>query len=400
MWLLGRSGGASFKIDLPPGVYHAPRFYDPGHLAVLARFLADAAPRVGDAVVMTWKLADTLEALARIRGEGSGRDALWALHGDAGEPLDFDAGAIRSHVRKRFPALQPRWVLILDPEAPAYTSGWFEAHVKMPLLSWLGRLLDDERHPLHAAGVDRIDLEPLGRATSDPLELIEIVEAAIEHRLAYALPAGIPDEEEEEVFPDRANVEAVDWARSVRWAVAHRLAARVNGISQAVRADAARLLFDLDVPAERVEAALDGLVRAGILMSPSTDPDNRRALARSVLEDEDGRILFRDALVLSADDRRAIDDAFPHGPVVARVVTESFAPATEKSGKAPITRERFETLKQAAQARGAPPSALASFGEALQETKVDPALSESFFKRAVERAPNDANVLGDAALFL
>ncbi len=94
MWILGRcrdAPRASLTFELPPGAYFVPCSYDAAQLAALARLLCDAAPQVRDLAVMTWKQADALEALGRVRGDGHGSDALWALHDDAGEPLPPDA---------------------------------------------------------------------------------------------------------------------------------------------------------------------------------------------------------------------------------------------------------------------------------------------------------------------
>ena len=40
--------------------------------------------------------------------------------------------------------------------------------------------------------MERLDVHLLGTMTSDPLEMMGIVEQAIGHRLTYAFPAGIP----------------------------------------------------------------------------------------------------------------------------------------------------------------------------------------------------------------
>ena len=131
----------------------------------------------------------------------------------------------------------------------------------MALVSWLGRILGDERHPLHAAAVDRLDVQALARMTSDPLEMMEIVENAVEHRLTYAFPGGILVER---TVSAPVNVEAADWSRSLRVAAARRLASRVNKLVPAVRTDGARLLLRLELSADQRSRATAELVRAGL----------------------------------------------------------------------------------------------------------------------------------------
>ncbi len=393
MWLLGRCGADSFKIGLPPGAYLVPRYYDVGQLAALARLIADAAPRVGGALVMSWKQADVLEALGRIRGDGHRADALWAIHGEAGAPLP-SGGELRSLVGARFPVLRPQWVLILDPEAPYASRGWIDAHLKMPLVSWLGRLLGDEKHPLHAAAVGGLDVQEMARMTSDPLEMIEVIEDTVAHRLTHALPAGVGS-------TGPVNVERGDWARSLRVVAARRLAQRVNDLPEAIRGDAARLLLGLDLAAERREPSLEALVRAGLLVPPSPSSDGRLALARTVLSDEEGRIGFQDALELPSDELKAMPRAAPrlHAGVESVTSTASVGASKEKIAPEDLPTE-LAARRQAAGAKGASAGALASYAEALDAAKIDPAQAAAIYERVIAADPKNADGLGSYAVFL
>ncbi len=409
MWILGRACDeprTSLKIEIPPGTYFVPRSYDADQLAALARFLGDAgASKVRDTLVLTWRQADVLEALGRVGGDGHRSDALWALYGDAGMSLPTGNLELKSLIARRFPSLQPRWVIILDPEVSASSLGWLEAHVKMPLVSWLARILGDERHPLHAAAVDRLDVYSLASMTSDPLEMIEIVEKAVEHRLKYAFPAGIPVEK---VVSGPVNIKELDWSRSLRWAAAQRLASRVNKLEEeAIRSDAARVLLRVEVIGERRENAMAALVRAGLLLSSSSSStsDGRLALARTVLDDEDSRIVFRDALELSEADRKMIDRDSPRRPIdlpnsaenVPKMASSDADPELVLPEGVP---QRYEALRQAAEAKGAPATALAEFAEFLYRSRVDPLQAAQLYERAIAADPADAGVLQSYATFL
>jgi Tfp pilus assembly protein PilF len=405
MWILGRSCGEPrlpLKIELPPGAYLAPCSYDAAQLAVLARFLCDAGPTVRDLAVMTWRQADVLEALGRTRGDGHRPHALWALHGDAGAPLPEGETELKSLTARRFPSMQPRWVIILDAEAPAASLGWLEAHMKMPLVSWLGRLLGDERHPLHAAAVDRIDVHALAAMTSDPLEMMEIVEKALEHRLTYAFPAGIPVET---VVSGPVNVEEQDWSRSLRVAAAQRLASRVNKLLPEVRGDAVRVLLGLELSAERRAPALAALVRAGLVLSGASTSDRRLALARTVLDDEDDRVVFQDAVELSGEERKALDRGTPRRQMGMLGAAEiSRGTARSDVGGSPVAPEdvpqQYVTLRQSAAARLAPAVALARFAEFLYQSTADPVQAAQLYEHAVASDPANAELLQSYATFL
>ncbi len=309
---------------------------------------------------------------------------------------------MKALLARRFPTMKPRRVLVLDPEAPASSLGWLEAHVKMPLVSWLARFLADARHPLHAAAVDRLDVYELAAMTSEPIELVEIVEAAVEHRLRYAFPAGIPLEED---VPGPVNVEALDWARSLRVAAAQRLARRVNRIALETRGDAARVLLGMEVSVEKHAGAVAALVRAGLVVAASPASEGRLALARAVLDDEDGRVVFEDALELTEEERRAIDRSGARGQMRMRGAAENARAATStEASAAPVAPEevprRYATLRQATEGKRPSATALAAYAELLYQSKADPVQAAKFFERAVAADPTNAYVLQNYATFL
>lgn len=386
MWMVGRSAGEPRKalaIDLPPGVYFAPRSYDMASFAALARLLCDACTKASGALVMTWSQADALEALGRTRGDSPPSEALWALYGNAGAPLPFGGAELKALVSKRYWVSQPRWVVVLDPEAPASALGWLEAHVKMPLLSWLKRTLSDERHPLRAAAIDQLDVDRLASISSDPLELIEILEGAVSHRLTYAFSAGIPSKDE---VSAQANVGSDDWRRSVTAAAAQRLARRINKLDPTIRKDALDMLGGSEIPPERRDRAVDVLVRALLLISASSPGDKRSALARAVLDDEEGRKLVDGLVYLPAN----AGDAPKPQPIKKHRET----PPDDAS-------KRFESMRQAASATVPPPASdLADFAASLADSGGDPARAEQLFEQATAAEPENVRALEQFAMFL
>ena len=243
MWILGHCRDAShtaLKIDLPQRAYLVPCSYDAGDLAALGRLLCDAAPKVRDLVVMTWKQADALEALGRVRSDGHRTEALWALHGDARAGRCRPAGPSERHTSRsgsprcsRAPGARTR------PGGAGLGPG-MAGSAREDAARELARADAGRRAPPAArrrGGPDR--RVRIAAMTSDPIEMLEILEKTVEHRLTYVFPAGIPLDT---VVSGPVNVEAVDGRVKRRVAAAHRLARRVNRIATELRGDAVRVL--------------------------------------------------------------------------------------------------------------------------------------------------------------
>ncbi|MEM9453001.1 MAG: hypothetical protein AAGF11_02395 [Myxococcota bacterium] len=93
---------------------------------------------------------------------------------------------------------------------------WLEREVKRALLSELRRGLESEEHPLQAQGIAALPVDRAAEATTDPVELLAIVQEAAHHCLRYA------DE----------GLSARDWEYSVRRATGERLALRLSRIAK------------------------------------------------------------------------------------------------------------------------------------------------------------------------
>ena len=346
MWLtVPCASSGALRIQLPPGVYFAPRHYDLIRFEALVRLIRGAVGDAHDLLTLTWTQADHLEGLARLRGWHDGRAMMWALHGDVPPSMPESDTELKGWMARRFPCLQPQLTLVLDRRVPAARLGWFEAHIKLPLVSWIARSIGDEHHPLRAAAIDGLDVRAVGAMTSDPLELMGVIEDAIAHRLEEAFPRGLAATKQ----ADHANVEARDWARSVRVAVAKRLARRVNTIPEDDRREAAtRIIAKLSLAEQRRADAIDALVERSLAVPPTAMSDGLRDLARTVSTDPEAIVLFVDHVELPHDMRLTLRRELPQPSERSAAVSLSRdATASEAREEAlTITREHLETLRQ------------------------------------------------------
>jgi tetratricopeptide (TPR) repeat protein len=120
---------------------------------------------------------------------------------------------------------------------------WQERHVKVPLLRALEHELRRSDHPLARLGIENAPVAQLAKLTAEPVELLEMLEKLVEHRLGHA----------------RWGMRDSDWSRSVYRAAAERLALRLRSI-----------------PSEEM---LRGAVDRILEVRPGPDEDADRALA-------------------------------------------------------------------------------------------------------------------------
>jgi hypothetical protein len=105
---------------------------------------------------------------------------------------------------------------------------WQQHLIKAPLLSALNRELHLGEHPFAGLGIDALPLDELAKLTPEPVELLELLDSVIDHRLTHATQ-GLARE---------------DWKRSIDVAVADRLATRLSIIPLADQAAALDLAID------------------------------------------------------------------------------------------------------------------------------------------------------------
>jgi Tfp pilus assembly protein PilF len=159
-----------------------------------------------------------------------------------------------------------------------------------------------------------------------------------------------------------------------------------------------RVLLEKELPEGRREAAEAALVRAGIVARARGGGHRRLSLARGVLGEEDGRILFQDAVTLSAEDRREFEQARPGG---GRAVVDSAPMVTTTSaelveGLPEGEKERFEVLRQAAEGPNPPAPVLGAFAQTLAAR--EPSRAARMWEQALARDSANARLLGGYAL--
>lgn len=125
-------------------------------------------------------------------------------------------------------ALGAGWV-VLAPSGPGTRAGygWVERTVKAPLLARLRRwLAQPERLLLGEYGLAALDLDLLAAWFPDPLDLLDVLETTLEHRLGYA-PEGLGP---------------IEWAGSLRVATGRAVGARMSVLADDLPAAVATAL--------------------------------------------------------------------------------------------------------------------------------------------------------------
>jgi Tfp pilus assembly protein PilF len=247
--------------------------------------------------------------------------------------------------------------------------------------------------------------------SSDPLELIEIVEAAIAHRLTYAFPAGIVIGE---VTTGPVNIGSEDWSRSLRTAAAHHLGRRVNAIPSETRDDASRLLFGLSLDEMRSDKAQTALAEAGLILAKPL-PEGRLALARSVLTDDDGPVWLANKLELSPEATKEIGESLRLSERRSEYAERGIQ---VRSAGAPLSVAAFEAIEGSVRPDESPLAPLQTAAVGHVEESLQPSATElselalalerqgntvrarQLHEQSIAREPTNAVALGRFAAFL
>lgn len=154
-------------------------------------------------------------------------------------------------ITERVLALRPRCALLQLPEPEEMGYGWLERQVKAPLYRAIGAWVKRPEHPLVAFNVQALSVMEAAALTTDPVELMHMLERAITHRLRYAT----------------VGVEEVDYRRSLYLSAGERLAERVGGLeAEALRAAVEIMLNHEETlgERERFRAGAVALERVGL----------------------------------------------------------------------------------------------------------------------------------------
>jgi tetratricopeptide (TPR) repeat protein len=133
-------------------------------------------------------------------------------------------------ITERVHALNARCALLQFPEPQEMGYGWLEREVKAPLYRMISVWTKRPDHPLATFNVQALPVIEAASLTTDPVDLIEILEQALSHRLRHA----------------EIGLESADYARSLCLSAGKRLAERIERVR-----------------GEALEAALEVIVHKG-----------------------------------------------------------------------------------------------------------------------------------------
>jgi hypothetical protein len=173
MWLLPPDFSAD-AFDVPPGTWALPWYADEQHVAALMRLLVAGETRIREWVPLPWA------ALDEVRADDSVRPGA-ALVLDAPEDLSTDEIVTR--------ARELPWPYVFWRSSRPTLEGegaWLERELKQVLSSEIHRGLLDPRHPLARYHVERLPLDLVASMVGDPVDFLEIAQAAVLHRLEHA----------------------------------------------------------------------------------------------------------------------------------------------------------------------------------------------------------------------
>ncbi len=194
MWILPAEMG---PIALPDGVLLLPHHYGAEDRERLLTLLRAVVPGCAQLVVE----GAALEGLIARRVEWAG--GLVLVHG-----LALRRRRSMGSGRWWRAGREPRWCAA---ERPVAGTSWMERALKVPVLRALERAWKNPEHPLRAIGIHECPLREAAQYTDEPVELLAIVTAMVEHRMAHA----------------SVGVGKGDWGRSLDQALAERLRGRL-----------------------------------------------------------------------------------------------------------------------------------------------------------------------------
>lgn len=199
MWILP-ADLSGLHVDLDEGPHLLPWHYTDDEIDRLAWILRGALPGVEGEL----RLDDaTLKVLSE-RGVKAPTSLGLAVLRERSPALD--------EVSDRVRALGARCALIQFPEPQEMGYGWLERQVKAPLYRAIGAWVKRPEHPLSALNVRALPVMDAAALTTDPVELVDLLERTLRHRLHYA----------------SVGVEEPDYHRSLYLSAGERLAARLG----------------------------------------------------------------------------------------------------------------------------------------------------------------------------
>lgn len=254
---------SGLKLTLASGWYELPWYMPQSEVRRLLELLRGGLEDVQYAVELEWT------GLEAVFGRVQLAHSAVALR----VPSEVESSAIAS-AQARLGSV--RVGLVLHERVGDWANAaWQQRHVKIPLLAALERELHQGRHPFTGLELAAFPLEQIAGLTDEPVELLELFDAVIDHRLRYAAQGLSPS----------------DWQRSIELAVGDRLADRL-----------------LTIPSNDLGAALELAIDARDQpLWPSIDRrDASHALANAGLAWREGSDVLIGALARQAGDPIAL----------------------------------------------------------------------------------------------
>lgn len=219
MWLLPVEIPEEARAALPPGRYLLPWYYTADDVARFAGVARRLLCGIDHELRLPW---EAVPVIAKGAPGSLDRTLLVVRVEDAA--LDEEA------IERGLSELRCRYTLVQSP-APRETGyAWQEQHLKPALVSLLREHVGNPAHPLASLNIGELPVLLAASLTPDALEMLDLLEAALTHRLRYA----------------RYGATESDWWRSLMLSAGRRLAGRLNRL-----------------PAEEAGCALEALLGAG-----------------------------------------------------------------------------------------------------------------------------------------
>jgi tetratricopeptide (TPR) repeat protein len=174
VWFLPKDWTAT-EAALPPGKYLIPWYYTDGDIDRLLTLLQQILPNVEYVLRLESTILEQLTS-----GPLTNLDRSIVL-------LDIPRDAVDTATLETLQDCLPaRYLLVRISASQEEGYGWQEKHIKPLLMSLLKRYVTREDNPLRSLGIDKLPIFPAASLTSDPMELLELVQKAMYHRFSNA----------------------------------------------------------------------------------------------------------------------------------------------------------------------------------------------------------------------
>jgi hypothetical protein len=176
VWLLRLPLPQNARVSLPPRRHLFPWYFEPEETSRFAELLAGLLAGVDRHLVLPWPALQTLLSATEPPTLAA---TLLVLTLDDPSVNDATIDEALASIACPYVMLQ-----VKVPRDEGYA--WQEKYLKGMLVTLLQEQIADEKHPLAPLNIAALPVRVAASLTTDALGLIDLLEAAIEHRLAHA----------------------------------------------------------------------------------------------------------------------------------------------------------------------------------------------------------------------